>query len=47
MVEAAVKSRAFTHASTRILATDPELQPRLKGTVALVLQEHFGTPFFA
>lgn len=44
MVEAAVKARAFTHASTRILATDPELQPRLKGTIALVLQQHFGAP---
>ncbi len=46
IVEAAVKARTFTHAATRILATDPELQPRLKGTIALVLQQHFGAPFF-
>jgi len=45
-VELAVKSRAYTHATTRILATDPELQPRLKGTIALVLQQHFGAPYF-
>lgn len=46
VVEAAVKARAYTHATTRILATDPELQPRLKGTIALVLQQHFGALYF-
>jgi predicted NBD/HSP70 family sugar kinase len=39
-----VKARSFAHASTRILATDPEAQPRLQGTIALVLQQHFDAP---
>ncbi len=42
-----VKSRSFTHAATRILPTNPEAQPRLRGTIALVLQKHFGAPFVA
>lgn len=45
VVEVALKKRAFTHAATRIMPTDPDLQPRLKGTIALVLQKHFGAPF--
>jgi predicted NBD/HSP70 family sugar kinase len=47
VVEAAVKERAVTHAATRILPTNPDVQPRLKGTIALVLQKHFGAPFIA
>jgi predicted NBD/HSP70 family sugar kinase len=39
-----VKSRTFTHAPTRIIPTDPSAQPRLRGTIALVLQKHFGAP---
>jgi predicted NBD/HSP70 family sugar kinase len=42
-----VKGRSFTNATTRILPTDPEAQPRLRGTIALVLQKHFGAPFVA
>jgi predicted NBD/HSP70 family sugar kinase len=42
-----VKRRSFTHATTRILPTDPEAQPRLRGTIALVLQKHFGAPTIA
>ena len=42
-----VRSRSFTYATTRILPTDPEAQPRLRGTIALVLQKHFGAPFVA
>jgi predicted NBD/HSP70 family sugar kinase len=30
--------------STRIVPTDPDTQPRLRGTIALVLQKHFGVP---
>lgn len=41
----AVRSRSFTRANTRIVATDPDAQPRLQGTVALVLQKHFDTPY--
>jgi len=47
IVDSVVKSRSFTHASTRILPTNPEAQPRLRGTIALVLQHHFGAPFIA
>ncbi len=39
-----VQARSFTHANTRILPTDPEAQPRLQGTIALVLQKHFDVP---
>jgi predicted NBD/HSP70 family sugar kinase len=39
-----VQARSFTHANTRILPTDPEAQPRLQGTIALVLQKHFDAP---
>jgi predicted NBD/HSP70 family sugar kinase len=42
-----VKDRSFTNATTRILPTDPDAQPRLRGTIALVLQKHFGAPFIA
>lgn len=47
IVAETVKLRSFTHAATRILPTDPEAQPRLRGTIALVLQKHFGAPFIA
>lgn len=47
IVAETVKHRSLTHAATRILPTNPEMQPRLRGTVALVLQKHFGAPFVA
>jgi predicted NBD/HSP70 family sugar kinase len=47
MVEQVVRERSFTHASTQLLATNPESQPRLRGAIALVLQKHFGIPFMA
>ena len=47
IVAEAVKRHSFTHAVTRIFATDPEAQPRLRGTIALVLQNHFGAPLIA
>jgi len=43
----AVKKHSFTGASTRIVPTDPISQPRLRGTIALVLQKHFGAPSVA
>ncbi|HEU4386839.1 MAG TPA: ROK family transcriptional regulator [Blastocatellia bacterium] len=46
-IEATVKSRNFTGAKTRIVPTDPSTQPRLRGTIALVLQKHFGAPMVA
>ena len=39
-----VKRRLATACHTRILPTDPRTQPRLRGAIALVLQEHFGAP---
>jgi predicted NBD/HSP70 family sugar kinase len=45
IVAEAVKRRScFTHATTRILPTDPEAKPRLRGAMALVLQKHFDVP---
>lgn len=42
-----VANRTFTHAETRIIPADPVIQPRLRGTIALVLQKHFGAPSVA
>ncbi|HEX5081593.1 MAG TPA: ROK family transcriptional regulator [Blastocatellia bacterium] len=47
IINEVVKSRSFTHASTRIVPTDPAGDPRLRGTIALVLQKHFGAPSVA
>jgi predicted NBD/HSP70 family sugar kinase len=33
--------------ATRVLAADDALQPRLRGTVALIIQKHFGAPAVA
>jgi len=41
IVHRVIDERARTHARTRIVPTDDVLQPRLRGTVALVLQKHF------
>lgn len=41
IVKSGVKERACTHAATRIVPMDDILQPRLRGTIALVLQKHF------
>jgi predicted NBD/HSP70 family sugar kinase len=42
-----VGQRSFTHAPTRIVPADTAAQPRLLGTIALVLQRHFGAPSVA
>jgi len=47
IIETIVKSRNFTHATTRIVPAAPSAQPRLRGTIALVLQKHFGAPSVA
>ena len=47
IVAETVRQHSFTHAATRILPTDPDAQPRLRGTMALVLQKHFGAPYLA
>ncbi len=41
IVRDVVRERVRTHTGTRIAPTDNSLQPRLRGTVALVLQKHF------
>jgi predicted NBD/HSP70 family sugar kinase len=47
IINEVVKSRSFTHAPTRVVPTDPAGDPRLRGTIALVLQKHFGAPLVA
>jgi predicted NBD/HSP70 family sugar kinase len=44
IVSDVVKRHALSHASTRIVPTDPASQPRLRGAVTLVVQQHFGAP---
>ncbi len=39
-----VRRRSLTHARTKITASGPAPQPRLRGIIALVLQKHFGAP---
>jgi predicted NBD/HSP70 family sugar kinase len=46
-IQKVLKERQPTHASTLIVPTDPSTQPRLRGTIALVLQKHFGLPALA
>jgi predicted NBD/HSP70 family sugar kinase len=47
IIDDVVKRRCFTHASARITPTDPVTQPRLRGTIPLVIQKHFGAPSVA
>lgn len=47
IIEKTIKSRTFTHAAPGIFPTDPASEPRLRGTIALVLQKHFGAPVTA
>jgi predicted NBD/HSP70 family sugar kinase len=47
IIREVLKSRQSTHTSTVITPTDPTTQPRLRGTIALVLQKHFGVPTIA
>ena len=42
-----LKRRSLPYPVTRILPTDPREQPRLRGTITLVLQKHFGAPSIA
>ena len=46
-IKGVVESRVFSHARARIVPTDPSTQPRLRGTIALILQKHFGAPAVA
>jgi predicted NBD/HSP70 family sugar kinase len=47
LIADSIKAHSFTRATTRIVPTDPISQPRLRGTIALVLQKHFGAPSVA
>jgi predicted NBD/HSP70 family sugar kinase len=47
IINEVIKSRSFTHAPARVVPTDPAGDPRLRGTIALVLQKHFGAPSVA
>jgi predicted NBD/HSP70 family sugar kinase len=44
IIQDTVAKRLSTGMTTRILPTDSATQPRLRGTIALVLQKHFGVP---
>ena len=44
LLEEVVRSRSMSLVGTRILPTDPATQPRLRGAVTLVVQQHFGVP---
>jgi predicted NBD/HSP70 family sugar kinase len=44
IVERIAAERSLPAIATRIVATDPATQPRLRGAVALVVQQHFGAP---
>ena len=43
-IKETVKQHSFTRAETQIVPSDPITQPRLRGTIALVLLKHFGAP---
>jgi predicted NBD/HSP70 family sugar kinase len=47
IIEGVVSRRLSMGSKTRLIPTDSETQPRLRGTVALVLQKHFGVPHVA
>ena len=47
IINETVESRSFTRPPTTIMPSDPAGQPRLLGTIALVLQRHFGAPAVA
>ena len=42
-----VKRRSLAQSDTTIVSTDPGTQPRLRGAVTLVVQQHFGAPHVA
>jgi predicted NBD/HSP70 family sugar kinase len=44
IVARVVKARGLPQQSTRIVPTDRATQPRLRGAVTLVVQQHFGAP---
>lgn len=47
IIEQGVRARSLPLITPSILPTDPATQPRLRGAVALVVQQHFGAPAVA
>jgi len=47
IIKDTVTKHSFTRAETQIVPSDPITQPRLRGTIALVLLKHFGAPAIA
>ena len=47
IIKETIRRHSFTRAETQIVPSDPITQPRLRGTIALVLLKHFGAPAIA
>jgi predicted NBD/HSP70 family sugar kinase len=47
IVEDILRARALAPPMTRLVPTDSAAQPRLRGAVTLVVQQHFGAPAVA
>jgi len=47
IIKETIRRHSFTRAETQIVPSDPLTQPRLRGTIALVLLKHFGAPAIA
>jgi predicted NBD/HSP70 family sugar kinase len=47
VVNNALAQRVPNQRKTRLVPTDPDTEPRLRGTIALALQKHFGAPIVA
>jgi predicted NBD/HSP70 family sugar kinase len=47
IIKDTIRNHSFTRAETQIVPSDPLTQPRLRGTIALVLLKHFGAPAVA
>jgi predicted NBD/HSP70 family sugar kinase len=42
-----VRTRALPGSTTKVVPSDSAMQPRLRGAVTLVVQQHFGAPHVA
>jgi predicted NBD/HSP70 family sugar kinase len=47
IIKETLRQHSYTRAETQIVPSDPITQPRLRGTIALVLLKHFGAPTIA
>lgn len=47
IINGVIRQRSFTHATTQVIASGPAPLPRLRGIIALVLQNRFGAPIIA